>query len=31
VIYAGDEKQVRSNGITVLPLNEMERLLASSS
>ena len=27
VIYAGDEKQVRSNGITVLPLNEMERLL----
>lgn len=28
VIYAGDEKQVRSNGITVLPLNEMERLLA---
>lgn len=26
VIYAGDEKQVRSNGITVLPLNEMERL-----
>ena len=31
VIYAGAEKQVRSNGITVLPLNEMERLLASSS
>jgi predicted AAA+ superfamily ATPase len=28
VIYAGDEKQVRSNGITVLPLNEMERLQA---
>ena len=27
VIYAGAEKQVRSNGITVLPLNEMERLL----
>lgn len=26
VIYAGDEKQVRSNGITVLPLNEMGRL-----
>ena len=26
VIYAGAEKQVRSNGITVLPLNEMERL-----
>jgi len=28
VIYAGAEKQVRSNGITVLPLNEMERLQA---
>ncbi len=29
VIYAGHEKQVRSNGITVLPLNEMELLVSS--